>query len=120
MLCAVSLLRRHGLRLRPSELAPAVSGDLELADHAGASTFGRGMRVANLWQPTHSGTRRALLVPLWDPALIWIGPRHLTLIGIELCARDGRVAECTQLWRCIPRAAPDDGHRAAASRHGQA
>lgn len=106
MLCAVFLLRRDGLRLRPRELAPAVSGELELADHAGASTFGRAMRVANLWQPTHSGTRRALLVPLWDPSLVCIGPRHLTLIGIELCARDGRVAEHTQLWRCVPSADP--------------
>lgn len=104
MHCAVSLLRRHGVRLRPSELAPPVSGELEIADHAGASTFRRAMWVANVWQPTHSGTRRALLVPLWDPALVWIGPQHLTLIGIELCAQDGRVAEYTQLWRCVPAA----------------
>jgi hypothetical protein len=102
MRCAVSLLRRRGLRLRPSELASPVSGDLEIADHVGASTFQRAMRVANVWQPTHSGTRRALLVPLWDPTLVWIGPQHLTLIGIELCAHDGRVAEYTQLWRCAP------------------
>ena len=82
--CAVVLLRRKGTRLRRHELSPAIAGDLELTDHAGASTFRRAIRVANLWADTSSGSRRSLLVPLWDPLIVRIGSDSLTLQGIEL------------------------------------
>jgi hypothetical protein len=100
MQCAVTLLRRHGLRLKPNELGEPIKGDLELTDHEGTSTFRRELRVANLWAETHSGSRRSSLVPLWDPIVLRIGHNTLTLCGIELNTGDGRVAEHVQLWRC--------------------
>jgi hypothetical protein len=105
MRCAVTLLRRQGLRLRSAELEPPIVGDLELTDHEGASTFRRDLRVANLWADTHSVSRRSLVVPLWDPVVLRIGPDTLTLCGIELSSDEvgQRVAECVQIWRCTLR-----------------
>ena len=88
------------MRLRPHELSAAVTGELELIDHEGASTFRRVIRVANLWAETHSGSRRTLLVPLWDPHIVRIGADWFTLQGIELGTQDNRVAEHLQMWRC--------------------
>lgn len=73
---------------------------MELTDHDGASTFRREVRVANLWAGTASGSRRSLVVPLWDPVVLRIGRDSLTLCGIELRAEGQRVSECVQLWRC--------------------
>lgn len=100
MLVAVTLLRLHGRRLRAAELKHPVVGDLEVTDHEGASTFRRVMRVANLWASTSSGTRRSLLVPIWEPVVLRVGSDVLTLQGIELDSSGDRIAEHMQVWRC--------------------
>jgi hypothetical protein len=101
MRCAVTLLRRHGRRLRAAELATPVVGDLEVTDHEGDSTFRRVLRVANLWGDASSAARRGLLVPLWEPSVLRIGPGGLSLHGIELDGRGDRVCEHVQVWRCV-------------------
>jgi hypothetical protein len=97
---AVILLRRYGMRLKPRELAPSVEGELDLTTHADLRAFKRPAHAANLWADAGGGTRRSLLMPLWEPAIVHIGPTSLTLIGIELDTVRGRLHEHTQLWRC--------------------
>lgn len=98
---SVVCLRRLGMRLKLHELGDAVTGDLELTDHAGPAEFKRIARVANLWVAAGGGTRRSLLQPLWEPTVLQIGGDSLTLVGIELATVKGRLHEHTQVWRCL-------------------
>ena len=101
MRCAVVCLRRYGMRLKPRELSDAQTGDLEVTDHPGPAEFKRIARVANLWVSGGGGTRRSVLVPLWEPTVLRIGTDSLTLVGIELATVKGRLHEHTQVWRCL-------------------
>ena len=107
MRCLVLLLRRHGLRLKQRELPPPVQGDLELTDAMATTQFRRLTRVANLWADAGGGTRRSLLIPLWEPSIVRIGPSSMALMGVELDTIKGRVHEHMQVWRCVP--VPSEG-----------
>jgi hypothetical protein len=101
MRCSVVCLRRFGMRLKLRELLAAITGDLEVNDHASPTEFKRIARVANLWVSAGGGTRRSQLAPLWEPTVLRISTESLTLVGIELATVKGRLHEHTQVWRCL-------------------
>jgi hypothetical protein len=101
MRCTVTLLRRHGQRLKKHELGVPIERDLELTDQAFAAEFKRLARAANLWVAHLDGTRRSLLPPLWEPRVIQIGPNFLTILGTEIATVQGRVHDHLQIWRCL-------------------
>jgi hypothetical protein len=95
---SVVLLRRAGMRLRRAELAPPQIGDLRVGD-AGATSFKRPGLVAYLWEQ-RGALDRHIGLPLFDVALVHVGPDSFSLAGLELQALDGRVREFAQVWRC--------------------
>lgn len=105
MIVDVVMLRATGLRLRPSELAPAVRGDLVLADDDGHHTsLKRATSVAHLFNvgPGDPRYRGELLRPLFDARVIRIEGDTITVAGIELeaSADTTRTSEHGQVWRC--------------------
>lgn len=96
-------LRRLGVRLRRGELEAPVRGLLEIGERDG-TTFGRKVRMAELLNPaTRLQSHQDLMVPLFEPVILRMDEHGmLSISGIELASRDGRVAEHQQVWRCTP------------------
>lgn len=94
------------MRLKKSELAPAVTGELtvEFSDGRGMS-FKRPTKMAYHRKP--SSTSTSLLVnalqPLFDVEVITVDTA-ITLKGVELRVdpETKRVYEHVQFWRCVP------------------
>lgn len=100
MRCAVTLLRRHGMRLRPDELGDPVLGELQMRDWAEQNSFGRAVRVLEVVQP--AGTVGRVAATLFEPALVGVRGGAMVFRGIELQTLDGRVYEHEQIWRVAP------------------
>ncbi|MDO9148337.1 MAG: hypothetical protein Q7U52_11865 [Hydrogenophaga sp.] len=100
MQCTITQLRRHGMRLKPDELAEPMAGVLTMRDWTEANSFGRAVRVLELMQPV--GTIQQAAAMLFDPELIGLKGGALALRGVELESRDGRVFEHQQVWRVAP------------------
>lgn len=89
------------MRLRPSELAPPLTGELELGEWPGTASFGRVVRVAQFWtRPSLGAPREAPLKPIFEPQILRLEATHLVLAGFELHGQEGRVREFQQVWRC--------------------
>lgn len=102
MKATVTLLRRKGMRLRPTELDPAIEGELSLYDWPTANSFGRPVRCMEVKVPV--GSLMQAKAVLFDPELIAVVDGHLVFRGIELDTVDGRVYEHEQIWRVAPSA----------------
>lgn len=102
MKATVTLLRRKGMRLRPTELDPAIDGELSLYDWPTANSFGRPVRCMEVKVPV--GSLMQAKAVLFDPELIAVVDGHLVFRGIELDTVDGRVYEHEQIWRVAPAA----------------
>ena len=101
MLVEVTLLRKHGLRLLEDELAPAVRGELSVTFQGTNPDDRRPLRVAMLRGVQGVAQHRIdLLLPLFDPRIVSITDRRITLTGIELNSEAGRVSEFVQVWQC--------------------
>lgn len=87
------------MRLRASELAAPLVGDLRVGS-AGATSFKRPALVAQVWVPTHSMLERPLGRPLFDPMLVNMDAASFSLAGLELALEGGRLREYSQVWRC--------------------
>lgn len=96
----VTLLRANGVRLKRSELATPVIGELVVA-WMPESNFKRPVRKAELFDRSAS-VDRPLLLPLFKPVLVHMASELLVLQGVELSMQDGRVAELVQVWHCTP------------------
>ena len=96
----VTLLRRHGLRLRQDELAEPLDGVLQLRDWSEGNSFGRAMRVLELLEAV--GTVQRPAVSLFEPDLVAVRDGCMVFRGIELHGVDGRVYEHEQIWRVAP------------------
>lgn len=96
---SVVRLRRNGPRLRPSELDLPMEGDLRIQDD-GPGSFKRPLLSAQLWASTFSVVDRPVGLPLFDPQIVHMEGPTFSLLGIELAAGEGRVAEHIQVWRC--------------------
>ena len=96
----VTLLRRKGMRLRPTELEPAIEGELSMYDWPTANSFGRPVRCMEVKVPV--GSLMQARAVLFDPELIAVADGHLVFRGIELDTADGRVFEHEQIWRTHP------------------
>lgn len=97
MKCTVTLLRRQGMRLRPTELANPISGELGMYDWVTTNSFGRPVRCMEV--KVQVGTLLQAKAVLFDPDLIAIVDGCLVFRGIEVNAVDGRVFENEQIWR---------------------
>lgn len=97
MKCTVTLLRRQGMRLRPTELAEPIGGELSLYDWATQNSFGRPVRCMEV--KVLVGTLMQAKAVLFDPDLIALVDGCLVFRGIELDTVDGRVFEHEQIWR---------------------
>ena len=102
MKATVTLLRRKGMRLRPTELDPAIEAELSLYDWPTANSFGRPVRCMEVKVPV--GSLMQAKAVLFDPELIAVVDGHLVFRGIELDTVDGRVYEHEQIWRVAPAA----------------
>lgn len=104
MRVSILALRRAGVRLRRSQLAPALRGELRIGDFDAAHNgFRRHVRIAELWS-TDEVPARPLGTPIFDPSIIRTVNGGFLLAGIEVVALgDPRsVAECAQVWLCRP------------------
>jgi hypothetical protein len=107
VLTDVVLLRRKGLRLRPSELAPPVRGILDVRDNTGVQmALKRPYREARLYELIGvSGIPRNLLPGIVDVEVLRIEGDTITLSGLETESlqtdSDHRVLEHHQIWRCV-------------------
>lgn len=103
MFYEVTLLRRHGLRLRQAELGPPIVGRLNVFDWEGkGNSHQRMVRVLEVLvsctQPIEQPAAR-----LSDPTLIAsLDGGMLVFAGTELEPRDGRIYEHRQVWRVRP------------------
>lgn len=98
--CTVTLLRRKGMRLRPTELAPPIEGVLSMYDWTSQNNFGRPVKCMELKAAV--GTLMQARAVLFDPELLAITDGAMSFRGIELDTLDGRVLEHEQVWRIIP------------------
>lgn len=96
----ITLLRRHGLRLRSEELSEPMNGVLQLRDWPEGSSFGRAVRVMELLETV--GTIQRPAVSLFEPDLVAIRDGCMVYRGIELHSLDGRIYEHEQIWRVAP------------------
>lgn len=103
MHCTVTLLRRKGMRLRPTELPPPIEGELSMYDWTTQNNFGRPVRCMEV--KVAVGTLMQARAVLFDPELIAVADGALSFRGIELDTADGRVFEHEQVWRVKPIAA---------------
>lgn len=95
--CAITLLRKEGLRLRREEWAAPVHGRLTIRDDA-ANNFRRTVRQANLL--ARDGTTERAAELLFDPVIFRDLPDGFVMRGIELKAHAGRLWEFEQVWMC--------------------
>jgi len=106
MFVEVTRLRLQGMRLKGSELPPSTSGYLSVISESGAGlSFKRPIMIARLVRKhasVASGMVMEVLQPLFDVRLIGIEDGRVTLQGVELDSRDGRMFETMQIWRCRP------------------
>lgn len=100
MLVRITLMRRHGLRLRSEELSEPLAGTLQLRDWTTGNSFGRAVRVLELLETVGTIQRPAL--SLFEPDLVAIRDGCMVYRGIELHSVDGRVYEHEQIWRVAP------------------
>ena len=102
--CAVTELRRSGLRLKKSEVAPPTRGNLLMSERAqGNSSFKRAVRVVELWSEYAGNTwRRQEIHPLFEPQLVFMDAQSFVICGTQLETTDGRISEHTQVWLCRP------------------
>ena len=103
MWCRVTRLRKHGVRLRPSELDQPIEGDLLIrAEGDGRTSFARPVLEAHLRRPQGVSQMMVdVMLPIFDARLIGVDGQTLTLIGTELSTQpDLRVIESVQVWRC--------------------
>lgn len=107
MKVSILVLRRCGVRLRRSQLAPALRGELRIGDFDAAhNRFGRHVRIAEIWS-LDEVPPRPLGSPIFDPVITRTFKGGFVLSGIEVVALDGggTAAEYVQLWWCRPVAA---------------
>lgn len=95
-----TLLRRKGMRLRPTELESPIDGELSMYDWPTANSFGRPVRCMEVKVPV--GSLMQARAVLFDPELIAVADGHLVFRGIELDTLDSRVFEHEQIWRIEP------------------
>ena len=74
MKATVTLLRRKGMRLRPTELDPAIEAELSLYDWPTANSFGRPVRCMEVKVPV--GSLMQAKAVLFDPELIAVVDGH--------------------------------------------
>ena len=99
MLYSVLFLRKKGLRLRPSELAEPVTGELQLIDWVTVNSFKRPIRALLLQQPYGAGRVRRTCATLADPELLSWEAGQQSFRGIEVEVVGDRTYEYEQVWR---------------------
>lgn len=110
MFCEVTLLRRQGRRLKRTDLATPVRGQLRMAEiEQSPKVWPRAMRVLNLIQVNGLTSRTA--IALVEPQFAGVTQDALCFKGIELENRSDGMYEHAQVW--LVRPVPDaDGSTA--------
>jgi hypothetical protein len=101
MLYTLKQLHQNGIALSPDELAasPSYTGNLVVQDWEQGSSFGRFIRQAKLLGTDHPTVNPGLLLPLFEPVLVKMTDKQMTLHGYQIhVGEDRTVMHFAQYW----------------------
>src|SRR4051812_18963877 len=100
MLFKLLCLHRKGIALSLRELAKSENyiGNLVLQDGPPAGAFNLAVRQARLLDVSAHATQVDLLAPLFDPVLVKMTEKQMTLQGYQVHAENGVVVHYAQFW----------------------
>lgn len=106
MLSKLICLHRDGVVLPDNELAdqPTYSGNLVVTDWVEGNVFKRPIRCARLLTVDHS-VKVDVLPPLFEPVLLKVTGRQITLHGYQIYTWQGKAVHYAQVWVLQPTAA---------------
>ena len=96
-------LHRDGVVLPDNELADQLTyhGNLVVTDWPDGSVFKRSIRCARLMTVDHS-VKVDMLPPLFEPVLLKITTRQITLHGYQIHTWQGKAVHYAQVWVLQP------------------
>lgn len=103
MLSKLRCLHRDGVVLADRELieAPTYAGNLVVTEWAEGNVFKRAIRCARLLTVEHS-VKADVLPPLFEPVLLKITDRQITLHGYQIHTWQGKAVHYAQVWVLQP------------------
>jgi hypothetical protein len=98
MECTVVPLRRRGRRLKRSELAHPVLGQLRVIDWPLPNGLNRCTRKAEIRTIVAGSLSHDLLCPIFDPVMIRVDESGMYLSGWEISTAAGETSDHAQVW----------------------
>jgi hypothetical protein len=100
MLFKLLCLHHNGVALSLPALAKSENhvGNLVIQDGPASDTLGRVIRRARLLDPSVHTSHVDMVAPLFDPVLVKMTEKQMTLQGYQVQAENGTVVHYAQYW----------------------